>query len=267
MEYAMSDLVRSEQHGAILEIILNRPEKRNAINLEMYRALQDVVQKAARAEGVRVVLLRGEGPVFSSGIDVTTFMLLAQEYGPGWPQRMRAITDEFQRVLNQLERLELPTIALIHGRCLGLALELAMACDLRIAAEDARLGLPETRLGMIPDVGGTTRLTRLIGPARAKELIMTGREIDAACAESWGLVNRVVAAEALLDSGMELAGELMKAAPLAVGMAKRVIDGLADIDRGLQHEGWAQSQLFQSNDFQEAIEAFMMRREPQFKGK
>ncbi len=263
----MSELVRSERRGEVLEIILNRPEKRNAINLEMYRALQEAIQAVGRAEGVRVVLLRGEGRLFSSGIDVTTFMLLAQEYGPSWPQRMRTITDNFQRVLTQLERLELPTIALIHGHCLGLALELALACDMRIAAEDARLALSESRLGMIPDVGGTTRLTRLIGPARAKELIMTGREIDAAAAERWGLVNRVVPPEGLLDAGMELANELLKAAPLAVGMAKRVIDGLADIDRGLQLEGWAQSQLFQTADFQEAIESFMMRREPKFKGK
>jgi len=263
----VSELVRSERRGEVLEIILNRPEKRNAINLEMYRALQEAIQAVGRAEGVRVVLLRGEGRLFSSGIDVTTFMLLAQEYGPSWPQRMRTITDNFQRVLTQLERLELPTIALIHGHCLGLALELALACDMRIAAEDARLALSESRLGMIPDVGGTTRLTRLIGPARAKELIMTGREIDAAAAERWGLVNRVVPPEGLLDAGMELANELLKAAPLAVGMAKRVIDGLADIDRGLQLEGWAQSQLFQTADFQEAIESFMMRREPKFKGK
>jgi enoyl-CoA hydratase/carnithine racemase len=263
----MSDLVRSEQRGQILEIILNRPDKRNAINLEMYRALQKAVEAAARADSARAVLLRGEGRLFSSGIDVTTFMLLAQEYGRTWPQRMRTITDNFQRVLTQLERLELPTIALIHGHCLGLALELALACDMRIAADDARLALSETRLGMIPDVGGTTRLTRLVGPARAKEMIMTGREIDAACAERWGLVNRVVPPEGLLDAGMELANKLLKAAPLAVGMAKRVIDGLADIDRGLQLEGWAQSQLFQTADFQEAIESFMMRREPNFKGK
>ncbi len=263
----MTALVKFEQQGELFEIVLNRPEKRNAINLEMYRALEEAVQSAARADGVRVVLLRGEGRLFSAGIDVTTFMLLAQEYGPNWPQRMRAITDNFQRVLTQLERLELPTIALIHGHCLGLALELALACDMRIAADDARLALSETRLGMIPDVGGTTRLTRLIGPARAKEMIMTGREIDAACAERWGLVSRVVPPEGLLDAGLELAKELTRAAPLAVGMAKRVIDGLADIDRGLQLEGWAQSQLFQTADFQEALESFMTRREPKFRGK
>lgn len=263
----MSALVLSEQREGLLWITLNRPEKRNAINFDLYEQLDAAVQKAAVADGVRAVLLRGAGPSFSSGIDVTNFMLLAQNYGEGWRQRMRTITADFQAVLNRLERLELPTIALLHGHCLGLALELALACDIRLAAEGTRLGLPETRLGMIPDVGGTTRLTRLVGPARAKELIFTGREIDAAQAAEWGIVNDALPADALQARGEELAAEIAAAAPLAVGMAKRVIDGLSDLDRGLQLEGWAQSQLFQSEDFMEAIRAFMERRTPEFKGR
>jgi enoyl-CoA hydratase/carnithine racemase len=263
----MSEWVLSEQRDGLLQITLNRPEKRNAINFELYEQLDEALRRAAVADGVRAVLLRGAGPAFSSGIDVTNFMLLAQKYGEGWPQRMRTITADFQAAPNRLERLELPTIALLHGYCLGLALELALACDLRIAAEGTRLGLPETRLGMIPDVGGTTRLTRLVGPARAKELIFTGREIDAAEAAEWGLVNHVVPAGALHERGEALAAEIAAAAPLAVGMAKRVIDGLSDLDRGLQLEGWAQSQLFQSEDFMEAIRAFMERRAPEFKGR
>jgi enoyl-CoA hydratase/carnithine racemase len=146
-------------------------------------------------------------------------------------------------------------------------MELALACDIRIAAEGTLLGLPETRLGIIPDVGGTTRLTRLVGPARAKELIFTGRQFDAALAEQWGIVNYVVAPDVLAAKGNELAAEICQAAPLAVGMAKRVIDGLADIDRGLLLEGWAQSQLFSSEDFLEGTQSFLMRRPPNFKGK
>ena len=263
----MSALVLSEQREGLLWITLNRPEKRNAINFDLWAQLDAAVRQAAVTEGVRAVLLQGAGPSFSSGIDVTNFMLLAQKYGEGWRQRMRTITADFQAVLNRLERLELPTIALLHGHCLGLALELALACDIRLAAEGTRLGLPETRLGMIPDVGGTTRLTRLVGPARAKELIFTGREIDAAQAAGWGLVNHVVPAGALVERGGALGAEIAAAAPLAVGMAKRVIDGLSDLDRGLQLEGWAQSQLFQSEDFMEAIRAFMERRAPEFKGR
>jgi len=263
----MAELVIVEERDEILEIVLNRPEKRNAINFALYDDLAEAIRQAERAQGVRTVLLRGEGKSFSAGIDVTNFLLLAERYGEGWQQRMRSITRDTQEVLTALERLELPTIALLHGHCLGLALELALACDIRIAAEGTQLGLPETRLGMIPDVGGTTRLTRLIGPGRAKELIFTGRQIDAGQAAAWGLVNQVVALEHLQAKGETLAAEIAQAAPLAVGMAKRVIDGMHDLDRGLQLEGWAQSQLFQSEDFMEAVKAFMQKRPPEFKGK
>lgn len=263
----MSDLVTTRRRGELFDITLNRPDKRNAINMEMFRAFDAAVAEANREPGVRAVIIRGEGESFSAGIDVSALLGLAQTFGPNWQQRMRSITDEFQGVLNRLERLELPTIALLHGHCLGLAFELALACDIRIAAEGTALGLPETRLGIIPDVGGTTRLTRLVGPARAKELIFTSRRFDAATAERWGIVNYVVGREGLEAKGEELAAEIGQAAPLAVGMAKRVIDGLNDTDRGLQLEGWAQSQLFASEDFLEGAQAFMTRRPPQFKGR
>ena len=262
----MSELVITQQRDTTFEIVLNRPEKRNAINAEMFRQFDEAVTRANRTPGLRAVLIRGAGESFSAGIDVSTLLGLAESHGPHWQQRMRSITDEFQGVLNRLERLEFPTIALLHGHCLGLALELALACDLRLAAEGTALGLPETLLGIIPDVGGTTRLTRLVGPARAKELIFTGRRIDAAQAERWGIVNGVVAREGLVAAGDALAAEIAAAAPLAVGMAKRVIDGLADIDRGLMLEGWAQSQLFGTQDFMEGAQAFMMRRRAEFKG-
>ncbi len=263
----MTDLIRTEQRDTIFEIVLNRPDKRNAINRELFRGLDTAVTTANKTPGLRAVLIRGEGKAFSAGIDVSALLGLAQEYGPHWQTRMRSITDEFQGVLTRLERLELPTIALLHGYCLGLALELALACDIRIAAEGTLLGLPETRLGMIPDVGGTTRLTRLVGPGRAKELIFTGRQFDAAYAERWGIVNHVVPADELAAKGEALAAEISLAAPLAVGMAKRVIDGLADVDRGLQLEGWAQSQLFSTEDFMEGAQSFMMKRPSQWQGK
>jgi enoyl-CoA hydratase/carnithine racemase len=263
----MTNLIKTETRGSILEIVLNRPEKRNAINNELYQAFDTAVNEANKLSDIRAVLIRGEGKAFSAGIDTSDFLRLPEAYGPDWQQRMRKITDDFQRVLTNLERLELPTIALLHGYCLGLAMELALACDIRIAAEGTKLGLPETRLGMIPDVGGTTRLVRLVGPGKAKELIFTGRQIDAGLAEGWGIVNHVVPQEELLAAGEKLAEEISQAAPLAVGMAKRVIDGLADIDRGLMLEGWAQSQLFSTEDFMEGVQANMMRRKPDFKGR
>ncbi len=263
----MTDLVQTEQRGSIFEIVLNRPDKRNAISLELYAALGLAIDAASQAEGVRTVFLRGRGKVFSSGIDLTAFLLLPDKYGPNWQQKMRRITADFQEVVNRLERLEVPTIALLHGHCLGLALEVALACDMRIAAEGTILSLPETKLGIIPDVGGTTRLTRLVGPARAKELIFTGRQFDAAAAAQWGIVNRVVPGEELLVTAEELAAEVESAAPLAVGMAKRVIDGLFDLDRGLALEGWAQSHLVKSEDFSEAVQAFVRQRPAEFKGR
>lgn len=263
----MTDLVMTRQRDNIFEIVLNRPEKRNALNNPLYTAFDEAIVEARKATGVRAVLIRGEGKSFSAGIDVSDFLKLPQIYGPDWQQRGRMITDDYQRVLNRLERLELPTIALLHGHCLGLAMELALACDLRIAAEGTKLGLPESRLGLIPDVGGTTRLIRLVGPARAKELIFTGRQIDAQQAEAWGIINYVVPFADLINKGEELIQEISEAAPLAVGMAKRVIDGLADVDRGLMLEGWAQSQLLTSEDFMEGAQSFLMRRKPQFKGR
>ncbi len=263
----MSDLIRTQQRDDIFEITLNRPEKRNAINLEMMRGLDTAVQTANRAPDIRAVVIRGEGKAFSAGIDVSAFLALAQEFGPHWQSRTLSITEMFQAVLTRLERLAVPTIALLHGHCLGLALELALACDFRIAAAGTKLGLPETRLGLIPDVGGTTRLARLVGPSRAKELIFTGRQMDVDTAVTWGIVNYVVPAGELTARADELAAEIRQAAPLAVGLAKRVIDGLDDVDRGLMLEAWAQAQLFRSEDFMEGIQSFMLKRPPQWQGK
>lgn len=263
----MDDLVLTRQRDTIFEIILNRPDKRNAINVELFSQFDTAVQQANRTPGLRAIFIRGEGKAFSAGIDVSSLLGMAERYGPHWQTRMRAITDDFQRVLTRLERLELPTIALLHGYCLGLAMELALACDIRLAATGTMMGLPETRLGMIPDVGGTTRLVRLVGPARAKEIIFTGRQFDVTTAAQWGIVNYVLPPESLTAKAEELATEICQGAPLAVGMAKRVIDGLSDIDRGLMLEGWAQSQLFHTEDFMEGAQSFLMKRPPAWKGK
>lgn len=263
----MSDLVLTQQRDHIWEITLNRPDKRNAINIEMLRLLDTAVAQANRTPGLRAIFIRGAGKVFSAGIDVVSLISLAEAYGPHWQTRMRSITDEMQAIFTRLERIELPTIALLHGYCLGLAMELALACDIRLASEGTLLGLPETKLGIIPDVGGTTRLTRLVGVGRAKELIFTGRQIEATLAEKWGILNYVLPEAELLPKAEALAAELCTVAPLAVGMAKRVIDGLTDVDRGLQLEGWAQSQLMATEDFMEGTQSFLMRRPPEFKGK
>ena len=265
----MSDTepVRLEQRDHIVELILNRPHKRNAVNWPLIKALDACLDQAARLDGARVLLLRGEGKCFSSGIDLSAFFSMDQDFGPGWRSNLVPMTQTFQGVLTRLERSPLPSVALLHGVCLGLGLELALACDLRVAAEGTRIGLPETRLGLIPDVGGTTRLTRLAGPARAKEAILTGKELPPETWERWGVLNHVVAPDQLQHQGEALAAELAAAAPLAVAFAKQVIDSAADLDRGLQMEALAQSHLITTEDVMLGAQSMMTKQRPKWKGK
>lgn len=263
----MSETILTRKDDTVFEIILNRPEKRNAINWPMMEALEAAIDTAGRLDGLRAVILRGEGRGFSAGIDLMSFGETAETFGPNWRDNPFPMTAAYQQIVNKFERCSLPVIALVHNFCLGLGFELALACDFRIVAHGTKLGLPESRLGLIPDVGGTTRLTRLVGPARAKELIMTGRNITAQDAERWGIVNAVVPEDALLARGRELVDELAAAAPLAVSYAKKVIDGIADLDRGLQLEAWAQSVLLRSEDFEHGVQAMMSKQPVEWKGK
>ncbi len=260
-------LVQGELKGKVFEITLIRPEKRNAITIAMWRDLSAVLQQAARLSKVRCLVIKGAGPSFSAGIDVNAFLELKDQYGPEWYTKGRLITRETQDVLQLLERLEVPSIAVVQGHCLGLGLELALACDFRIGAKKTKIGLPETLLGIVPDVGGSARLTRLIGVGRAKELILTGKTIDAEQAYEWGILNRLCETEDLGPVLEALVGELCEAAPLAVGMAKRIIDSFHDINPTLDLEGWAQTQLYTTEDFKNAVAAFGAKKKPEFVGR
>ncbi len=263
----MSDLVILQPHDTYVEIILNRADKRNAINWPMMMELDAAIDKVAKVPRMRAILLRGEGSVFSAGIDLMGFSDMSEVFGENWRDNLFPVTAAYQAIVNKFERSPLPTIALLHGYCLGLGFELALACDFRLAAQGTKMGLPESRLGIIPDVGGSTRLTRLVGAGRAKELIMTGRNIDVDCAERWGVVNAVVPPDELVSKAESLVGELAAAAPLAVSYAKRVIDGISDIDRGLQMEAWAQSQLMRSQDFEIGAQAMLTKQPPEWTGR
>src|SRR5258708_7377196 len=219
----MSDLVLVERSGDAVVVSLNRPDKRNALTLAMLREVGQAGGEAGRQAGVRAVRGGGNGPGFSAGIDLNVFGGADADFGPDWRSHMLDITHRFQAALGLVSSCVVPTIALLHGFALGLGLELALACDLRIAAQGTQFGLPEARLGLIPDVGGTTRLTQLVGPARAKQLIFTGSTIDAAMAGCWGLVNEVVVDTALLELGQALAAEIARFAPLAVSPSQRII--------------------------------------------
>jgi len=215
-------IVETEDRGAVRHIVLNRPEKRNAMNQELLRALAASLREAAAEPGVHCVVLRGEGPVFSAGVDLGELMS-----STGTPEMLRPFRGVFLECANLCEEMAKPVVCQIHRTCVGGALEVALGCDLRVASSDAQLGLPEVRFGIIPDVGGSTRLPAVVGLGRAKELIMTARLIGAEEAERIGLVNRVAEPEQLDSVTAELVEELLANSHVAVGRAKRVLDASA----------------------------------------
>ncbi len=266
------ELIKVRVEGELAYLGLNRPEKRNAISTPMLRAIPEALAKADQP-GVRAIILYGEGPVFSAGIDFSSFGGEGSVQGGSSNRadlsRFRGFIGESQAALNRLESIEKPVIGALHGYVGGLGLELALACDARIAAAGTRLGMPEVRIGLIPDVGGTTRLTRTVGYAHAKELIMTARMIDAEEAAAIGLVNRVVESGRHLGAAEDLAREIARNAPLAVGLAKRIIDKGHGLDKMsfMELEALAQSALLLTEDFAEGAQALAQRRDPKFKGR
>ncbi len=259
---------RVEDH--ILFVTIARPEKRNALLPEMIDAISAAVRGADDDPQVRAVIVHGEGPMFSAGIDISALggMLGAAE-GRNPARLLRRLADRLQDGLNTLEATELPVIGALHGTVMGLGLELALAFDLRVASADCQLSIPESRVGLVADVGGTTRLARTVGPSRAKDMLMTARSVPADEALAWGLVNRVVPAEEVLSTAIALAGEIMQNAPLAVGLAKLIVDQGDGVSKATQMaiERWAQSQLITTEDVGEAFMAFVEKRPPKFQGK
>jgi enoyl-CoA hydratase/carnithine racemase len=257
-------LVLTEDRGPVRHVILNRPEKRNAFNVDLITATGDALRAAAADLAVRCVVVRGAGPMFSSGMDLGALAALAEA-----PERLRAFRGACLAAWNAAEEMTKPVVCQIHGACLGGALELALACDLRVIAADAVVGLPETRLGLIPDVGGSSRLPQIVGLGRAKELIMTGRVIDGAEAERIGLANRVAAADELDGATQALVDELLACAPVAVGLAKRVMDASAKpaLAATLELEVTAQERCAATADFAEGARAFKEKRQPEFSGR
>jgi enoyl-CoA hydratase/carnithine racemase len=215
-------MVITEDRGAVRHIVLNRPEKRNAMSQELLRALREALWAAGDDQAVHCVVLRGEGPVFSAGVDLNELAAFGQR-----PEMLRPLRRVFLDCANACEEMLKPVVCQIHRTCVGAALEVALGCDLRIASSDAQLGLPEVRFGIIPDVGGSSRLPAVVGLGRAKELIMTGRVIGAAEADRIGLINRVVEPAELEHATQALVEELLANSHFALGRAKRVMDASA----------------------------------------
>src|SRR3954453_4999625 len=246
-------LVATEDRGSVRHIVMTRAEKRNAMNGEMVVALGEAFRDAAYDESVHVVVVRGDGPMFSSGMDIAARADLA-----GQPENLRPFRRECIQAWNLLEEMTKPTICQIHGGCIGGAMELALACDMRVMADDAVCGLVETRVGLLPDVGGCSRLPAVVGLGIAKEMIMASKIIDGREAHRIGLANRIAPADDL-DAAVEgLVNDLLACAPRAGGLAKRVVGGAAKpaLAATLEQEVTAQEILAGSDDFAEGTRAY-----------
>ena len=258
-----SPLLIARRQDGICTITLNRPAQLNALDGALVQALEDAFTELAYDAQVRVIILTGSGQrAFCAGAD------LKERASMSAAQVQRRL-DDYGRCFGAIERCPKPVLCAINGAAFGGGLELALACDLRLMSEQARVGLTEVKLGIIPGAGGTQRLPRLIGPARAKELIFTGARVDAQRALALGLVNDVAPPHALLERAYALAAQMLDSAPIALAQAKIAIDaGLqADLQTGLQLEARAYAVTLPTEDRAEGLAAFAQRRRPEFRGR
>ncbi len=252
-----TDEIRIEKKNETGIIILNKPPM-NLLDTKMLNRLDGSLNELENDGKIRVVIITGEKN-FCAGADI-------KELKEMHPEEALVFSRLGHKVCSHVENLEKPVIAAIKGYAFGGGCELSLACDLRIAGESAKLGLPETNIGLIPGFGGTQRLARLTGIARAKEMILTGRSVDAKEALSIGLVNAVVKDNELMGKAEEAADVLSKKSPLTLKIAKALINKNLDINKGLEMENVSFSECFASEDHMEGINAFLEKRKPVFKG-
>jgi enoyl-CoA hydratase/carnithine racemase len=246
----MSENVRTDRRpDGVVSVRLDRPPL-NALSGALLDELATTARDLGEDASVKTVVVLGGAKAFAAGADISEF---------GGPDEARAISRRFRAAFDAIAGIPRPVIAAINGVALGGGLELALACDLRIAADNARVGQPETLLGVIPGAGATQRLPRLIGPSRAKELIWSGRQVTADEALSIGLVDRVVPATELEDAALAWAGSFASGAVVAMGVAKIVIDGglAARLDEGLTLETEAFAEVFGTEDAQTGVRSFL----------
>lgn len=256
------DTLIYEVKGQVGILQFNRPKAYNALNRQVFEELNQAMDMIHNKGNLRALLLTGGEKVFAAGADIKYMADLE-------PLEAENFITLINKASDKLAALPIPTIAAIAGYCLGGGLELALACDIRIASESSKYGQPEINVGIIPGGGGTQRLIRLIGPGWGKYLIMTGQLINAQQALQLGLITEIVKSEELLGRAMELAENLQAKSPIALRMAKRCIDNGQNVDlaTGLEFEQKVFSLLFATADQKEGMEAFIEKRTPQFIGK
>lgn len=258
----MYQTLQTDLQQGIFTIRFHRPEKLNALNRQVLEELDQAITEGCADEAVKSLLVTGSGPkAFVAGADISEFLEGSRDQGA-------ALSARGQRIFQRLEDAPKPVVAAVNGFALGGGCELAMACHIRIASDNARFGQPEVNLGLIPGYGGTQRLTRLVGPGRALELMMTGDIISAEEAWRIGLVNRVVPAAELLDACRELLGKIQAKAPLALARLPRCVKAaFHEGDQGYRTESEAFGELFGTADLTEGATAFLEKRPAAFQGK
>jgi len=263
---AAAGLVPVERRGQVAFVTMNRPEAANALSKALVAALERAFAELAgglkRGDDLRAVVLTGTGKAFCAGADLKERLTMS-------PEQTWGFLDELNRLMNAVAAFPRPVIAAINGAAFGGGLELALACDIRIAADTAEMGLTEVRLGVIPGAGGTQRLARVASVAVAKELILTGMRVRAQRAYALGIVADVVPAANLVDIAAKLADEIAMAGPLAVAAAKRAIDEGAALPLAdaLALEAACCEEVLASDDRNEGLAAFAEKRPPTFKGR
>lgn len=252
--------VSYEADGPIATITLSRADKRNSMTQKMFSELDSAVVKAARQESLRVLVIKGDGKTFCAGDDLAELVAMDMV-------QVRDFLIRTQGTFTRLEALPIPVVAAVEGHALGGGLELALACDLIVASADAVMGLPETNLGVIPGLGGTIRLPRRVGLGRAKDLVYSGRMIQADEARNMGLVDAVYPSEEFDDKVAQFAHFLASKSPSALALAKSTINrGMdASLEAGLALEREAFAYCFGLPDAKEGISAFLEKRKPKFK--
>ncbi|HEY7792422.1 MAG TPA: enoyl-CoA hydratase-related protein [Gaiellaceae bacterium] len=261
----MAEFIATEQDGLVAVVTIDHPPV-NALSAALLEELEAELEQLDADDGVRAIVLRGAGErAFVAGADISEFPSLraaAAEEGSG---SARGI----QRLGHRMDAARTPFVAAIHGFCLGGGLEVAMCCDIRVAAEDAQLGQPEIKLGLIPGGGGTQRLPRLVGHGRALMLNLTGDPISGTQAYEWGLVERVVPRAELLDAALGIARTLSERSPFAMGVIKELAAETRDLPLadGLRREAQAFLRCIGSEDGAEGVMAFLEKRQPEFTGR